>query len=167
MIGSGRPYAVTFVNVAISAKQEIFYVKPAADKVTVIEAVYLSNVGVGADAGDAQEELLDVQLLWLPATVTVGSGGNSATARPLQLNDTAYSGTCRINDTTVATSSGTRYPLHADGWNVRVPYVWMPPPEHRPVIPNAGAAVFRLGENGSVMADAISCNGTMIIREIP
>lgn len=165
MIGSGRAYTVSFQGVAISVKQDLFYVKPAADKLTVIEAIYLSNVGVGLDAGDANEELLDVQLMYLPATVTAGSGGSTPTARPLNVSDTAYGGTVRVNDTTVATSSGTRYPLHPDGWNVRVPYVYMPPPEHRATVGNAAAIVFRLAETGSAMADAITCNGCMYIRE--
>lgn len=166
MIGVGRGYAVTFVAVSVAAKQDLFYIKPAADKTTIIEAIYLSNVGVAADAGDAQEELLDVQLLYLPATVTAGSVGTAPTARPALVGDTAYGGSCRVNDTTVATSSGTRYPVHADSWNVRIPYVYMPPPENRVEVSNAAAIVFRLGENGSVMADAISCSGTMFIREL-
>jgi hypothetical protein len=46
MIGLGRAYAVEFHNVGVAAQQDLFYVKPAADKICVIEAVYLSNVGV-------------------------------------------------------------------------------------------------------------------------
>jgi len=83
MIGLGRLYSVSFQAVAISAKQDIFYIKPAADKGCVIEAIYLSNVGVGADAGDAQEELLDVQMLYLPATVTVRKGSLLVFETPL------------------------------------------------------------------------------------
>lgn len=167
MIGAGRLYTVAFQAVAISAKQDIFYIKPAADKPCVIEAIYLSNVGVGADAGDAQEELLDVQLLYIPATVTAGTGGTAPTPRSLLVGDAAAGFTARVNDvTTVATTTGTRYPLHADGWNVRIPYVWLPPPEHRPIVANAAAMVFRLAETGTAMADAITTNGTMYVREL-
>jgi hypothetical protein len=167
MIGFGRAYALVFTNTAISAQQDIFYVKPAADKVCVIEAVYLSNVGIGADAGDAQEELWDLEMLRVPATVTVGSGGvpaASGTLNPLAINDTAASFTGRTNDTTKATTSGTLRVLHADGWNVRIPYVWMPPPEHRHIIENADAFVVRLN---STPTDAVTCNGTIIVRELP
>lgn len=164
MIGIGRAYAVEFHNVSLTAQQDFFYIKPAADKVCVIEAVYLSNVGIGADAGDAQEELWDLEMIRVPTTVTVGSGGASMTPNPLATNDTAAGATCRTNDTTKATTSGTLLNLHSDGLNVRVPYVWMPPPEHRHIVANAQAWVCRLN---STPTDAILFNGTCIFREIP
>src|SRR5262245_41828571 len=134
MIGLGRAYALAFENVTVSAAQDLFYVKPAADKICIVEAIYLSNVGGAADAGDAQEEILRLVLNRLPATVTVGSGGSASgtgTLNPLAVNDTAAGFTGRTNDTTPATTSGTARTLYADGWNVRIPYVWLPPPEHR------------------------------------
>lgn len=167
MIGLGRAYTPMFSNVAVSAKQDFFYIKPAADKVCVIEAAYLSNVGIATDAGDAQEELWDIRLIRLPATVTVGSGGTALEASKIgrmAINDTEASFTGRTNDTTVATTSGTATTLHADGVNIRVPYVWMPPPEHRIVVANAQAVVLRLE---STPTDAVTMNGTMIVREIP
>lgn len=164
MIGLGRAYAVEFHAVSISAQQDLFYIKPAADKICVIEAVYLSNVGIAADAGDAQEELYDIRLAYVPATVTVGSGGGAMTPNPLSINDAAAGFTARINDTTKATSSGTIVWRHSDGWNVRVPYVWMPPPEHRPIVANAAAMTLQLN---STPTDAVTCNGTMIVREMP
>lgn len=164
MIGFGRVYAVEFHAVSISAQQDLFYIKPAADKICILEALYLSNVGVAADAGDAQEELLEIRLAYVPSTVTVGSGGNSMTPNPLSINDTAAGFTARINDTTKATSSGTIVWRHSDGWNVRVPYVWLPPPEHRPIVANAAAMTVQLD---ATPTDAITCSGTLIVRELP
>ena len=164
MIGVGRAYAQAFTAVAITAVQELFYIKPAADKPCILEAVYLSNVGGAADAADAQEELLRIEIIRLPATVTVGSGGSSVTPNPLATNDAAAGYTGRANDTTVATTSGTALTLHADGWNVRVPYMWMPPPEHRPMVANAQALVVRLN---TAPADSITVSGVCIVREIP
>jgi hypothetical protein len=165
--GLGRAYAVTFSNVTLTnagGDQDLFYIKPAADKPCVIEAVYLSNVGGTADAADAQEELVRLEALRLPATVTAGSGGTAPTPNPISTNDTAAGFTARVNDTTVATTSGTALSLHQDGWNVRVPYVWMPPPEHRLLVANAQAIVFRLA---STLTDDMAANGTMIVRELP
>lgn len=164
MIGIGRAYAVEFHNVSVAAQQDFFYIKPAADKICIIEALYLSNVGGAADAGDVQEELLRIELIRVPATVTAGSGGGAMTPNPISTNDTAAAFTARINDTTVATTSGTNLNLHSDGMNIRVPYVWMPPPEHRILVANAQALVARLV---STPADAVSMNGTMIVRELP
>lgn len=167
MIGAGRLYSLTFENVAIAAAQDLFYILPAADKICVIEAFYLSNVGGTADAGDAQEEILRLVINRLPATVTVGSAGSASatgTLNPMLVNDTAASFTGRTNDTTPATTSGTARTLHADGWNVRIPYVWLPPPEHRILVANAQAVVFKLL---STPADSVTCSGTALIREMP
>lgn len=167
MIGMGRGYALVFENVAIAAAQDLFYLKPAADKICIVESFSISNVGGAADAGDAQEELLRLVINRLPATVTVGSGGSASatgTLNPLATNDAAAGFTGRTNDTTPATTSGTARTLEADGWNVRIPYVWMPPPEDRIQVANAEAIVVKLL---STPADSITCSGKMIIREMP
>lgn len=162
MIGLGRTYTVPFTAVSVSAAQDFFYIKPTADKPVTLEAVYLGVVGGSADAGDAQEELMDLRIIRLPATVTVGSGGTNPTPTPISPNDTAAGFTARVNDTTVATTSGTALTMHADSMNSRSPYVYMPPPEHRLFVANAQAIVVRLT---GTPADAISMNGTAYVRE--
>lgn len=164
MIGLGRAYVVEFHGVAATAQQDFFYIKPAADKIVVIESCYIAASGGTADAGDAQEELLQVEMIYLPATVTVGSGGSSFTPNPTSINDTAAGFTARTNDTTVATTSGTATRRHSDGFNNRLPYIWLPPPEHRMVVANAAAIVFRLT---TTPADSITLNGTLLARELP
>jgi hypothetical protein len=167
MVGLGRAYVLTFENVTVTAAQDLFYIKPAADKICLIEWAYIANVGGTADAGDAQEEDLRIVINRLPATVTVGSGGSASatgTLNALAVNDTAASFTGRTNDTTPATTSGTARTLHADGWNVRVPFVYAPAPEHRIPVANAEAVVVKLL---STPADALSISGTLIVRELP
>jgi hypothetical protein len=164
MIGIGRAYVVEFHNVAITAQQDLFYIKPAADKICVIEKVLLHVVGGTADAGDAQEELLDVEMCYIPATVTASSGGNSFTPQPLAINDAAAGFTARINDTTKATSSGTIVNRGSAGWNSRSEHLWLPAPEHRVLVANAAAVTYRLN---TTPADSITANGEMIVRELP
>lgn len=164
MIGIGRLYSVTFTAVSVSVQQDLFYIKPAADKICVIEAVYLGTSGGNADAGDAQEELFDVELIYVPATVTVGSGGTAPTPSPVAINDTAAGFTARVNDTTKATTSGTLVVRHPDSFNNRIPYVYAPPAEHRDLVANAAAMVFRLN---TTPADAILLSGDMRVRELP
>lgn len=159
----GRVYTAEFHAVSVSAQQDLFYIKPAADKICHLHAVYLSNVGGTADAGDAQEELWRIEIIKIPATVTVGSGGGAFTPTPVNVNDAAAGATVRINDTTVATTSGTAIVHHADGMNVRIPYVYLPPPEHRVAIANAAALVVRLV---STPADAVTMNGTIYLSEL-
>lgn len=162
-MGVGRLYAVEFHNVTVSAQQDFMYIKPAADKVCFIELVKAAIVGGTADAGDAQEELLDVELIRLPATVTVGSGGSSFTPTPVLTSDAAAGFTARINDTTKATTSGTALNIDSDGMNSRDPYIYTPAPEHRPFVANAQAIVFRLN---TTPADSTVMNGTMLVREL-
>lgn len=164
MRGLGRLYSVNFVAVSVAAQQDLFYIKPAADKVCIIEEIKLANVGIAADAGDAQEELLSVELIYVPATVTVGSGGSAPTPQPHIINDSAAGFTARVNDTTKATTSGTLGQRDADGWNVRIPYLYLPAPEHCPIVANAAAMVFRLN---STPSDAILTSGRMLVRELP
>lgn len=164
MMGLGRIYVVEFHAVAVSAQQDFFYIKPAADKICFIEEIKIANVGIAADAGDAQEELLAVELIYVPATVTVGSGGGAFTPLPLAINDTAAGFTARINDTTPATTSGSLSRRDTDGWNVRIPYIYLPAPEHRAIVSNAAAIVCRLS---STPTDAITTSGRMMVRELP
>jgi hypothetical protein len=164
MIGAGRLYVVEFHNVSATVQQDFFYIKPAADKICIIELVKIAAAGGTADAGDAQEELWDIECLYLPATVTASSGGNSFTPVPKLVNDTAAGFTARINDTTKATSSGTAVNRDSDGMNNRIPYIWNPNPEHRDIVANAAAFVCRLNTTPN---DAILLNGTMLVREMP
>ena len=163
-VGLGRIYPVVFVAVSLTAVQDLFYIKPAADKILVFEAMVLSNVGGVADAGDAQEELLRFEIIYLPSTVTVGSGGTAPTVKPVGVNDAAAGFTARVNDTTVATTSGTSETRHADGINIRIPQPWVPPPEHRLIAQNPGAMVVRLN---TAPADAVLVSGTLYVREMP
>lgn len=164
MMGLGRLYVVEFHNVAVTVQQDFFYIKPAADKPVFIEMVKIAAAGGSADAGDAQEELYDIECIYLPATVTAGSGGTSATPAPKMVNDTAASFTGRVNDTTKATTSGTAANRDSDGMNSRIPYIWLPAPEHRDIIASAAAFVCRLN---TTPADSILLNGTCLVREIP
>jgi hypothetical protein len=164
MMGLGRLYVVEFHNVNVVAQQDMFYIKPAADKMCFIEEIKISNVGIGTDAGDAQEELLDVEVIHLGTTVTVGSGGTAFTPIPMAINDAVAGFTSRINDTTKATSSGTTNNRDADGWNVRIPFLYLPAPEHRYIVANPSALTFRLN---STPTDGIITNGRMLVREIP
>jgi hypothetical protein len=162
-MANGRAYAVTFSAVAATAQQDLFYLKPAADKAIQVEWAVVRNVTGVTDAGDAKEDLWRVELIYLPATVTVGSGGTSATPAPLEVNDTAASFTARVNDTTKATTSGTAVTLHADGMNNRIGFDYYPVPEHRTVVANAAAVVLRLNTTPNA---SNTLNGTIYVREL-
>lgn len=163
MSSVGRLYKIVFQAVSISAQQTLLYCKPAADKICVIEYVTFGVAGVAADAGDAQEELYDVVLKRLNATVSAGSGGGSFTPVAQLINDAAAGATGRINDTSKA-SGTTSAVVHADTMNSRNPFLWYPKDTHEEYIANAGALVLELD---STPGDAFLGNGTMAFRELP
>lgn len=158
-----RIYSVTFENVSISTAVDLFSIQPADDKPVKFRAMYLSNVGGTADAGDTNEELL--RILVRRGHTSVGSGGTAVTATKQvgQSTDTDWSFTARTNDTTVATA-GTTQDLHADGWNIRVPYQMVWPID---LCPGAGQGnttiVARLV---AAPADAVACSGSLYVEEM-
>lgn len=160
-----RLYTVVFANVAVTAVQDLFYINPAANKPVEIHSVSLSNVGIAADAGDAQEAFDRLEIIRVPATVTVGSGGTAPTPTPLLPNDAAASFTARVNDTTPATTSGTLLTVDAGGWNERSwGLAWLPPdPGYKLRCANGQALVVRLN---SAPPDSIALSGTIVVEEL-
>lgn len=153
----GRKYAITFSAVAVTALQDLFELVPADDKPVAIVSL---NIGQASDAGDAQDELL--QLSIIRGFTTSGSGGSSPTPAPLSPNDTAAGFTAETNNTTVATT-GTTATLFTDCFNVRAGYMMMFPPDARPSANQGNTSlVVRL----TLPADSLTMSGTLIVEEL-
>ena len=153
----GRMYAVTFENVAVTAGQDFFEILPATQKPVAIHACFLSQ---STELRDVEEEQLRIKII--RGHTTSGSGGSSATARPLSPADTAAGATCEINNTTIA-SAGTAVDLHAETFNVRTGWVYLPTPEMRPVSVNNAIIVVRLM---AAPEDSVTMSGTIIFEEL-
>lgn len=155
----GRMYAVTFENVAVSAQVDFFELSPADDKPVLIHAIYLAQ---WSDLGDAAEEILRVQIL--RGHTTSGSGGSSATPAPLQSSAGAAAGcAAETNNTTIA-SAGTAVALHAETFNIRTGWQYIPTPETRPGASQANTTlVVRLM---AAPTDALSMSGTLVLEEL-
>lgn len=155
---AGNVYSAIFAGVAVTAQQDLFEVAPTTDAAVVIHAIYLSQ---STEVGDAQEEGLSL-LIKRGATVT-GSGGTTPTPSAMGGNTAAaFGGTTKVNNTTKA-NTGTILTLHADNWNVRAPYLWIPTPDYRPVVPPSGRLTVELG---TTPADSITMSGTIYFEEI-
>jgi hypothetical protein len=163
MSAIGRFYKITDAARSWTVQGELAYLKPAADKICKLEYVVVAASGGTADAGDAQEELFDVEIIRLNATVTVGSGGAAFTPIKQLINDAAAGAAARVADTTKATATTTEV-LHADGMNNRSPFLWYPKDDQEEWIANAGAVVVRLN---TTPADAILLSTTVGFRELP
>lgn len=155
----GRMYAVTFENVAVTAAQDFFEISPADDKPVLIHAVHLAQY---SDTGDAAEEILRVTIK--RGHTSSGSGGSAFTPLPLQSSAGVAAGAAaEINNTTIA-SAGTAVALHADTFNIRTGWVFIPTPECRPGASQANTTIVVRLE--AAPADSLSMSGTLIFEEL-
>ena len=123
----GRIYSVIFDNVAVTVASDFFELNPAADKPIRLLAL---DIGQTNRVGDANEDMLRWSInRFTGATLTSGSGGSAPTPQPLNFGDAAAGFTAEVNNTTVATTSGTNTTLHVSTFNTRVGLLWVPPPE--------------------------------------
>ena len=108
-----RRYRVTFVAVTVSAAQDMILITGAAGKMMTIRRAWVfcpdTTLATGQD--------LSLRARFLPATVTVGSGGTTGiTPSKDDPGDAACSSTtCGANNTTQSTTSGTAVILWAGG----------------------------------------------------
>lgn len=154
----GRSYTVTWdAATAVTTAIDIFEILPADDKPVILDELTIWQT---TDFGDAQDEVLQVQVI-IGYTVS-GSGGAAGTVGRLHAGETAASFTAECRNTTPA-NTGTPYIVHADGWNVRAPYIWTPVPEWRPIGTQAIPLYVRLPV---APADSLTMNAMIKIREI-
>lgn len=154
---NGRTYVVTFNAVAVSAAQDLFEIVPADDKPCEIVSMH---IGQYSDAGDAAAELLGISII--RGFTASGSGGSAATPAPMNPNAATAGFTAEVNNTTVATT-GTTTTLHSDSWNVQAGYNYIPPLDARPVV---GQGQTSLVVRITAPADALTMNGTLVVREL-
>jgi hypothetical protein len=150
-------YTAVFNGVNVTAQQDLFEILSPADAITIVHGIELSQ---STETGDAQEEMLN--LLLKRGQTTTGSGGTTVTSQPIETGSSAYGGTVKANNTTKA-SVGTIVTLRADNWNVRMPYLWLPTPEMRPI---TGPGVRMTFELATTPADAITMSGTLWLEEL-
>jgi hypothetical protein len=122
----GRMYYAPIDAPAVTVSQNLWSLQPAADDPILLHAFEISNL---TEAGDAEEEMLEIDLIRHTGTPTAGTG-TAVTERPAIQDDTATTAAV-LEDLTVDVSSGTAETMIKFGWNVRVPYLWLPPPEGR------------------------------------
>lgn len=140
-----RMYTVVFQGTITNAggDQDLLECDPAAGKPVRLRGFSLGNI---SEVGDSAEEGLRCSVYKMTATVTGGSGGSAPTVVPLDTGDAAFGGAVEVNNTTVATTSGSALILHELGWNIRgTPYdFWYPDERFCPIVREAEFLLFRL-----------------------
>lgn len=152
-----RVYTVSMDAVAVSAAQDLFTLLCSSTVPIEIHSVVMSQKTL------TSWEAKDITFKRVPATVTV-TAGTSVTPRPMLQNDTASAVTATINNTTVATSSGTIVTEYADDFNFLNGFVWTPAGnDDRIVIAPSQAFAVRLGTGPS---GSMTVSGTVTFAEL-
>lgn len=107
------PYTGTLT--AAGTDVDLALLLPADDKPIALAGFV---IGQTSRIGDAQEEILRITIRHFAATITNGTGGSAPTPATSP-NQPAAGFTCRVHDTTVATTSGTGTILEELSWNIR------------------------------------------------
>ena len=153
----GRMYSASFADVEVDALQDLFSLLVAVDEPVTIHSCFISQ---SSDVGDAAEEMLAIHIV--RGNGTVGSGGSAPTARALDPKVGAASASVRANDTTEA-SSGTEEIMHAEAFNIRSGWVYIPTPETRIKADSTSDLIcVRLLD---APADAVTMSGTLYWEE--
>lgn len=154
---SGRTYDIIFRNVAATAVQDLCAAYAGASMALEVISINIGQIT------QTSVELVQVSLKRLTATVTAGSGGGAFTPVLDSDTDAAATFTSRINDTTIATTTGTTAYLHADAFNLVNGYAWIFPPGGRPQCKLSEALIFSLD---SAPAASRTISGSMKVREL-
>lgn len=125
----GRMYYATFDCTTVTTAQDLFEIVPATDDPILVWAFEVTNA---TEVGDAQEEMLELNLIRRTGTPTSGSGGAAVTEVSAVQDDVATTAAVEENNTTAATA-GTAQTLLKVAWNVRIPYLWTAPHERAAV----------------------------------
>lgn len=158
-----RRYTVPASFTLAAGDADLVALRPAADKPIRLRGLRLCQT---TEVGDTAEEGLRITIRRFTATVTNGSGGSAVTPVPCDDIDTAAGFTARVNDATIATTTGTNEVKEELGWNVRnTPFeVWWPDENYAPHCRlSANALIVRCE---TTAADAIDMQVTAWVEEI-
>lgn len=119
-----RRYIVSasFTFTSAGGDCDLLELTAADDKPIRLRKLRLSQT---SEVGDAQEENIRLQIIRMTATVTAGSGGATPNVNSVkQAIDSLTAGfTAKVNNTTLATTTGNTRTLEELGWNERnTPY---------------------------------------------
>jgi hypothetical protein len=153
----GRIYTAVFNNVAVTAVQDLFELVAPADSIVVLHDIHISQ---NSDVADAAEEILRIELT--SGHTTSGSGGSAVTPVAAQLQDSAFGGSCEVNNTTQA-SAGTIVTHYVWNFNIRAGFDKIFTPETRPVIAPSRRMCLELPAQP---ADSLTMSGSITFEEI-
>lgn len=153
----GRMYYAPITGSAVATSINLWSIQPATDDPILVHAFELSQ---GTEFGDAAAEALELNLTRRTGTPTSGAG--AAVTEVAAIQDDVASTATVLTELTTDWTAGTEQILAKIGWNVRSPYLWMPPPEGRIQVKDNDVLLLDLV---TVPADAIDFFGWILYEE--
>lgn len=150
----GMIYTATIEQIAVTVAQDLFTITAPADAVVILHSCY---IGQETDEGDAQAEMLPVQITRYG---TAGSAGTGLTGRPHDVGYAAHGSTVVRNNTT---QGGTPVVILGDCFNVQAGWQYRPTPEERITISPSGVIAIELPV---APADSLTITASLIFEEI-
>jgi hypothetical protein len=151
----GRIYTATFNGQAETTQVDLLELVAPSTASVIVHEVGISQL---LEIKDAEEEML--LLLLKQGATTTGSGGNTLTAIPRLVGDTAFGGTVKDTNTTKATG-GTIVTHYSWYWNVRIPFQMIWTPETRPVLRPSRRMTIELA---TTPADSVTFGGYIVFE---
>ena len=128
----GHMYTATMASNAVTTAKTLMHINGITNGIVVIHSAFF---GQYSDAGDAQAEMLPIQIARHGSNSV--SGGTTVTPRPNLVNDQAYAGTVIAG----ASNTSTNLIVLGESFNVQAGWYYTPTPEERIVIPPKSAGV--------------------------
>lgn len=147
----GRIYTVSFTEVAVTAQQDLFQIE-AVNVPVIIHAVYLSQ---SSDVGDAAAEGLSILIRRVTDALT-----NVTAEAQLDTGDAVANADLNVNDTSELVTGAQI--VHSEVWNIALPFVYLPPPELRIIVPVDDVITVNLNTTPN---DEITMSGVMYFEE--
>lgn len=122
----GHFYTATMASNAVTTAKTLMHINGITNGVVVIHSAFF---GQFSDAGDAQAEMLPIQILRYGSNSV--AGGTTVTARPHLVNDQAFAGTAIA----AGTNTATNLVILGESFNVQAGWYYTPTPEERITIP--------------------------------
>lgn len=148
----GRMFTVVFSEVAVTAQQDLFQIEALVTP-AIIHKIVLSQT---SDVGDAAAENLSILIRRVTDAVT----DDLATVQ-LDKGDATQTADVAINETSELTTGAEI--IHAEAWNIALPFIWMDPPEGRIIVEVGNVVVVNLN---TTPADSLTMSGTIVFEEV-
>ena len=153
--------AFFWISSATAASPTAIFDAIELNSVSGVIRVHRACIWQTTDVGDLAEEVLRTE--WSRGNATSGSGGQTAVITPCNPFDASTTGlfTAEMLNTTPA-STGTPVSMAVMGWNIRIPFDTLYPPEQLIYARTTERLCFRV----SAPADAITCNASFLVEQL-